>query len=162
MLSLILVSSAHASPFGPFEKEALQEAIAFWGEGWPSNCTEIRGEEKPSLELENLPKLGEASEPTSPVRCSILLVENLEPCVIRSVMIHEVGHLLGYPHSANPNFWMYPEVPMYFCIIPKLTTRIYHDDKLEKLHPYSSILKSDIRSLNRELKKDTFYSNHRD
>lgn len=90
------------------------EAVAYWG-GEPSWCASVELSEG-VVEGE----LGHADIPTAfGDECGIVLAPGLDGCLLASVMRHEVGHLRGLGHSADPANVMYPEVTDLLCPAPE-------------------------------------------
>jgi hypothetical protein len=87
-------SGARAAPFGPAEEQAYAEAEAFWGRE-PTLCTTIRKEVVPPGSID---AFGEATMPTGPMPCELLIAEGLSGEFLCSIVRHEYGHLLGLDH----------------------------------------------------------------
>lgn len=80
------------------------EAIEWWGQE-PSACPSVALEYRTTLESVNV-GMAVAPNEEKPY-CSILILAGLESCEGTETMRHEVGHLLGYPHSPDPRSVMY-------------------------------------------------------
>lgn len=109
-----LVAPAAAQPFTPEVETMYEGAIAYWGAS-PELCTSITQELVSAETLSG--NLGDATEPHSPMPCVINISEDQPPCEMHTTMYHEVGHLLGHDHSANPLSIMFYASQPFFCEI---------------------------------------------
>lgn len=109
---LVLCAPARAAPFTPELQRAYSAAVGWWGET-PTNCTSL---DREIVDDAAMPEEAEgwATVATVPTPCVLYIDRTLavprwfeRAC---AVMIHEVGHLLGYEHSTDLRNVMYPEV----------------------------------------------------
>jgi hypothetical protein len=113
---------ARAAPFTPELERAYSAAVRWWGET-PTDCTSL---DREIVDDAAMPEEAEgwATIPAAPTSCVLYIRRTLaEPRWFErgcAVMIHEVGHLLGYQHSADPSNVMYPEV----VAIPGMCNRL--------------------------------------
>lgn len=112
VIVLVGATPASAAPFTPELDRAYNVAVEFWHTA-PSNCTSLDREIVPDAMMPEGAE-GWATIPARPTPCVLYIRRTLaaprwfeRAC---AVMIHEVGHLLGYQHSADPANVMYPEV----------------------------------------------------
>lgn len=110
---LLPAASAAAQPF-PEGQQLYHEALAYWNLGEPA-CShfEADGQLVNAPIIEELPSLqngawgitywGDAYTGT----CHIDVQEGLPPCILKEVVFHETGHLLGLAHSPDPHSVMY-------------------------------------------------------
>lgn len=107
---LALPASALARPFDDADTAHYNEALAYWGVSAPGACATL------TASVEDLREGigGQATQPgpeESDIACSLRISDSLLPCQERAVMRHEVGHLLGYAHSDDPNSFMHSPPP---------------------------------------------------
>lgn len=120
-LGALLLSAplAQADLFTPEAEAYYANAIQFWGKE-PPLCVSISKEMQVALTVEGktspgkgLEFIGEASQPNpeyGPVNCFVLIKLGLESWELCRVIMHEVGHLEGLGHSADPTNIMYPQI----------------------------------------------------
>jgi hypothetical protein len=122
VVPLALAAPAGAAPFTPELERAYNTALRFWHTE-PGNCTSLGREIVADAAMPEETE-GWATIATEPTPCVLYVQRTLaaprnfeRAC---AVMIHEVGHLLGYEHSADPRNVMYPEV----VAIPSICQRV--------------------------------------
>lgn len=120
MLMLIGAESVQAVPFDEQEMAVYQEALVWWG-ATPAGCSGIDFQTVARTELQ-ANALGEATqpEPGEYKLCKLWVADDLESCELPAIMRHEVGHLLGYGHSPDPDNIMYPAPPQWWCTAEQL------------------------------------------
>lgn len=106
------VRTARAAPFTPALNLAYNLAISHWGE--PEGCLDV---ERAIVPDELMPTHeGEATmpEPGERLHCHVWIRRSLAPLRMFgracAVMFHEVGHLNGFDHNANPHSIMNPTI----------------------------------------------------
>jgi hypothetical protein len=115
----LAASSAQGAPFTTPLNVAYSVALDYWGNP-PAACASVRTETQPPS-LMSTPD-GDATGLASPVtpdapphsvECMLVVDQELgdleEFGVACTLVIHEMGHLFGLPHSADPTDPMYPE-----------------------------------------------------
>lgn len=111
--ALVAPSSVQAAPLTPPLELAYKLAVKHWGE--PEGCVSIDRQIVPNGALGE--HQGEATkpEPGEHLACYLHIIRELaaprmwgRAC---AVMFHEVGHLNGFDHSADPRSLMYPTIP---------------------------------------------------
>lgn len=119
---LVLCAPARAAPFTPELQRAYSAAIGWWGET-PTNCMSLDREIVADAAMPEEAE-GWATIPDAPEPCVLYIRRSLaaprffeRAC---AVVVHEVGHLLGYQHSADPRNVMYPEL----VAIPGVCSRL--------------------------------------
>lgn len=97
--------TASGAPLSPELEADYQLALSAWGVTAPPQCTSVDRQMVPRSDIQIAGASGEAWTPDP---------DYLGPCYLRiasdialrcerwGVMLHEVGHLLGYPHSSDP------------------------------------------------------------
>lgn len=117
-------ATAQAAPFPPRLNFAYSLAVDYWGQT-PSACATIDKQVVPPGTLakpgSNFAISGNATEPPpgappGSVNC-ILWIDRAyaEPIIfdlLCAVTLHEVGHLLGMEHSADPRNVMHDDIPV--------------------------------------------------
>jgi hypothetical protein len=110
--AVAIAAPAHAAPFTPELDRAYNVAVGFWHAS-PVDCTTL---DRQIVPVAAMPEGAEgwATIPAQPGPCVLYLSRTLaaprwfeRAC---AVLIHEVGHLLGFQHSADPANVMFPEV----------------------------------------------------
>lgn len=112
-LGLLAVPAASAAPFPSRLDFAYELAVAYWGQG-PSTCSAVDRQVVPhgslgSLETEPIAGLATQVSPEAAAgsaECILWIDRSYAQPVVFSglcaLMFHEVGHLLGMGHSADP------------------------------------------------------------
>jgi hypothetical protein len=123
VIGLAIVDRAQARPFGPSEKAMYWLAVDYWGGKEPPLCDRIVLQVAEPINM--FPGyLGESNQPRSREEIcvsniSTTVIDRNDPYITCRVIVHEVGHLLGYGHSDDPADVMYAylmeETPAPFC-----------------------------------------------
>lgn len=99
--------AAGAEPFNAALESEYRAALQAWGvAGEPIRCSSVDRSVVPMAELQANGRATQP-EPGALVPCVLLIAAEVRPCDLTEVMLHEVGHLLGYSHSDNPASIMY-------------------------------------------------------
>lgn len=111
MLALALAAPARAAPFTPTAERAYNVAVRYW-RGGPTDCLTLDRQIVPDGSLPEGAE-GWATVATEPTDC-VLYVERalVRPSMfvrLCGILTHEVGHLRGLDHSADPRSVMYPD-----------------------------------------------------
>jgi hypothetical protein len=87
------------------------EALAAWGQEPTGRCDSVALSEGQTPILPTQAGAREASAYAyfGTRACRIIIHPGIAACALPLLMEHEVGHLLGYEHSADPTSVMYPE-----------------------------------------------------
>lgn len=111
-VALAVAAPCQAAPFTPELNRAYNVAVRFWHQA-PSNCTSLDREIVADAAMPEESE-GWATIASEPTPCVLFIRRTLaaprwfeRAC---AVLIHEVGHLLGFQHSEDPANVMYPEV----------------------------------------------------
>lgn len=102
LLLLAIAGGVDRADAAMVEDAYVEEAVAYWQ--LPTDCPQIVGEYVPGDSLEGGVRDGESE----PALCRFRVPEGLPSCTTRAIVIHEVGHILGLPHSSDPSSFMYP------------------------------------------------------
>lgn len=95
---------ASAAPFTPEVEAEYQAAVQWWGQ--EPTCRSFS-----KVETDPVPIGGVYGEASVGVKdCWIKIARDLPPCLRTQTMRHEVGHLLGHEHDADPASIMYPYI----------------------------------------------------
>lgn len=105
----LIASAANAAPFPPLDEAAYIDSLAAWNVASPPECLSVQREEVPESSIAGYAGWATIPSPGERVTCSLKIAEGLQPCEVRAVMLHEVGHLLGLSHSSSPTSVMNPD-----------------------------------------------------
>lgn len=115
--ALAFPAVAVAEPFDAEAEADYAAALEYWGQQ-PTGCSSVERELVTELPFGATDAAGEATqtEPGEPpVPCGVWIRAGLLPCEEKSVMYHEVGHILAHGHSTDPDSIMNPEAKPVFC-----------------------------------------------
>lgn len=108
--ALALAAPARAAPFTPAVNRAYNVAVRYWG-GGPTDCLTLDRQIVPDGSLPD-GGIAWATIPTGPTDCVLYVERTLARpdhwVQLCGVLAHEVGHLRGLGHSADPADVMYP------------------------------------------------------
>lgn len=107
--------AAQAEPFTPELEADYAAALEWWGVTSPPQCSSVTEELLPTDPFGSQDGGPGAARATQPEAgwygpCNIYAFEDrLAPgCQTKMIIRHEVGHLLGEPHSSDPESIMFP------------------------------------------------------
>lgn len=146
LLALLAVpTEAHARPFNELDEAIYLEALAYWGVDSPPACATVAA----SVEALPADRRGEATKPPPDAReiaCILRISDAISTCEERSVMRHEVGHLLGYGHSEDPASFMHSPSPNVFCVTEEeeATLQAQYREQLQWLDRELAVVRGQI------------------
>ena len=123
IFGLLLAVRAEAAPLTPELETDYSSALAWWGVVSPPQCASVTAELLPTDPFSAQDGIDAAARATQPkpgeteVACHLYVFEPVSSgCVEEMVIRHEVGHLLGYGHSKDPDSIMHEGINFeYWC-----------------------------------------------